>query len=228
MSKIKWARPPVGGPIIIPNCAMGVIVWTASGETLHNVLHFSLIPAGPLNPSVAETIFSALKANAATTAWLAKIHPSYSLAGIRVKDLRAGNNPVLASTGVAIPGTSAASNMPTSAALVVTQRTAYSGRGFFGRSYLPGLASDQLSDARHYLTTGAFDTAAINFMNAINAAFSPNIGPWVLGQRALKASPDPNAPPPYNSPRPANTIPIQSVVVTDHRVDSQRKRLGRL
>lgn len=194
---------------------------------MHCSIHTALIPAGPLNPNTAETIFAALKANAGTTAFLAKVHPSYQISGVRVKDLRAANNPTLQSTGAAAVGASASTQLPTDVACVVTLRTAQSGRGFVGRIYVPGLAADQLSDSRHWLNTPAFDTIMTGFANAINAAATPSMGSWVIGQRALKANPDPAAPPPYNTARPANTIPIVAAAMADHRVDSQRKRLGR-
>jgi len=227
MAHQSWARPPRGGAVVIPNCAEVKILWTQGGMTLNNVFHAALVPAGPLNPSVAETVFAALKAAAATTAWLSHIHPSCSLAGIHVKDLRAANNPTLTSTGVAIPGTGTGTPLPQDNALVVTLVTAFSGKGFVGRAYLPGLDSAQLADSRHYISTGAFDTAVINFANAINSAMTPSIGAWVLGRKYLLANSDPAAPPPYNSPRPADTIPITAAKITDHRVDSQRKRIGR-
>lgn len=227
MSKIKWARPPVGGPIRIDNCAAVTILWANGSAVFHNNFHASLVTAGPLNPTVAETIFSAIKANAATTAYLAKVHPTYTLAGVHVKDLRAYNNPTIASSGAAIPGTSAGQYMPTDVALAVTLRTQYSGRGFAGRIYLPGITQDNLADQRHWISTTAFQNLVLNFMNAINSAMTTNIGSWVLGRIALAASPDPGAPPPYNQPRPADTIPIQKADFADFRVDSQRKRLGR-
>jgi hypothetical protein len=228
VAKTKWARPPVGGPIVIPNCSATEIIWSSGSTFFRNTIHSALTAAGPLNPAIAETIFSALKANAATTPFLTHIHPSVSLYGVRVKDMRAANNPKLVSTGAALPGTSTSTPTPLNAALAVTLRTAQSGRGFVGRIYLAGLAADQIADTRHWISTVAFDNAMLNFVNAINSSISASIGQWVIGQRALAASPDPGAPPPYNSPRPANTIPITGPVLVDHKIDSQRKRTGRV
>jgi hypothetical protein len=203
------------------------ILWSQGGITLNNVFHSNLTAAGPLNPTAAESIFSAIKAAAATITWLGHLHTSIQLIGVHVKDLRAANNPTLISSGNATPGTGTGNMIPQDSALVVTLRTAFSGRGFVGRVYLPGLDSTNLADSRHFISTTVFDNAAIGFANAINTAMTPQVGSWVLGRKHLLASPDPAAPPPYNSPRPADTIPITAAVLVDHRIDSQRKRLGR-
>jgi hypothetical protein len=221
----KFPRPPVKGPVVIPNCAEVKIKWTQGGLTLTNVLHGSLTAAGPLNPAIAESIFSAVKANAATTTWLGHVHPSCSLSGVEVKDLRAANNPGLVSTGLAAPGTSAGGEQSQAVAFVITLKTAFSGKGYFGRAYLPGVASDNLADSRHFVNT--LGTPAVAFMNGINAAMTAQGIPWVLGRRALQANTDPAAPPHQQQSRPADTIPIQAAEANDYRIDSQRKRLGR-
>jgi hypothetical protein len=211
--------------VVIPNCSEVKIKWTQGGLTLTNVLHGNLTAAGPLNPSVAESIFSAIKANAATTTWLGHVHPTCALSGVEVKDLRAANNPGLVSTGVALPGTSTGGEQAQSVAFVITLHTAFSGKGFFGRAYLPGVAADNLADSRHFANT--LGAPAVAFMNAINSAMTAQGMPWVLAQRALAANTDPGAPPHQQQPRPAGVIPIQSAAANDYRVDSQRRRLGR-
>lgn len=225
MAKTKWARPPVGGPIVIPNCGQIAIQWTENGMTMLNVLHGALTAAGPLNPNVAETIFTAIKAAAATTTWLNHVSATASLSGVRVKDLRAANNPTILSTSAAINGTSAGPVSSQGNALVVTLKTAQSGRGYVGRVYLPGISNDNLADSRHY--NSALNAPAVAFLNAINTAMTASGMPWVIGQRALQASPEPGAPPPYNQIRQATTIPITQAAVVSDRIDSQRRRLGR-
>jgi hypothetical protein len=193
--------------------------------TLVNVLHGNLTAAGPLNPGIAESIFSAIKAATSTTTWLTHLHTGISLTGVHVKDLRAAFNPTIESTGVSIPGTSTGGELPQDCASVATLRTAQSGRGFVGRAYLPGLTQDNLADSRHW--NSSLGPAMIAFMNGINTAMTAQGLPWVLAQRALLANTDPNAPPPYNQPRQAAVIPITACAMADTRVDSQRKRLGR-
>jgi hypothetical protein len=227
VAKQHYARPPVAGPVVIPNCAEVKVDWVMGGMTLTNVLHGALTAAGPLNPAMAESIFTALKAAAATTTWLGHLHPSISLVGVRVKDLRQANQPTLASSSAGTVGTGTGTELPQDSALAVTLRTAFSGKGYTGRIYLPGLDSAQLADSRHWISTVAFDNAAIGFANAINTAMTGQGIPWVLGRRALAANTTAGAPPAYAVPRPADTIPIVAAALTDHRIDSQRKRLGR-
>lgn len=220
-----YPRYPVPGPVVIPNCAQVSITWLQNSMVIMNVLHGNLTAAGPLNPNIAETIFSALKANAATTTWLTHVTTGMSLTGVRVKDLRAANNPTLLSTGVAVLGTGAGAAVPQDCALAVTLRTAFSGKGYVGRAYLGGLTVTDLADSRHWAS--GVQTPAINFMNAINSAMTASGLPWVLAQRQLAGNPDPAAPPSQQQPRPAGVVPITAANLTDLRVDSQRRRLGR-
>jgi len=222
-----FPRLPVKGPVVIPNCAECQLVWSQGGLTLKNVFHGNLTAVGPVSPTMAESIFSAIKANAATTTWFAHIAPGCVLSAVHVKDLRAANNPTILSTGVGMPGTSAGTVMPQDAALVVSLRTQFSGKGFFGRVYLPGITSDNLADSRHFVSTPAFSNAALGFANAVNSAMTAQGIPWVLAHRALQANTDPDAPPSQQQPRAAGVVPITGAVLTDLRVDSQRKRLGR-
>jgi len=227
MAKQHYPRLPVPGPVVIPNCAEVKVLWSQNGMSMVNVLHGNLTAAGPLNPAMAESMFSALKANTATTTWLGHLTTGITLAGMHVKDLRAANNPTIVSTGAGILGTGTGTALPQDTAIAVTLRTAFSGKGFVGRIYLPGLDNAQLADSRHWISTVGFDNAVLGFANAINAAMTAQGIPWVIGQRALAANTTAGAPPSQAQPRPANTIPITAAALTDHRIDSQRKRLGR-
>lgn len=220
-----FPRLPVKGPVVIPNCAEVQIVWTQSQMTLKNVFHGNLTAAGPLSPNIAESIFSALKANAATTTWLGHLATGISLAAVHVKDLRAPYNPTILSTGLSIAGSASDAALPQDCALVVTLRTAQSGKGFVGRTYLPGLTVISLQDSRHFVAT--LKAPAEGFVNAINSAMTAQGLPWVIGQRHLAANTDPAAPPSQQVPRNANVIPITKAEAINFRIDSQRKRLGR-
>jgi len=63
-------------------------------------------------------------------------------------------------------------------------------------------------------------------VQGINTAMTASGLPMVVAQRLLLASTNPSAPPPYNSNRPAGTLNVQQIRVTDLRLDSQRRRLG--
>ena len=224
MAKTVFARFPQRGPIVIPNCAMVAVIYTIAGMTIKNIYHGALTAAGPLNPNIAETIFSAIKASAGVTAWLALMSTELELTGVEVKDLRAPNNPTIPSTGAAIAGSGTGTPISAGSAIVVTLATQFSGRGFFGRSFLCGLTSSLLTDARH--ATQATGNAAVAHVTAINSAMTASGLPMVVAQRLLLASTNPSAPPPYNSNRPAGTLPVTAIRVTDLRLDSQRRRLG--
>jgi hypothetical protein len=225
MANQHFPRPPVKGPVVIPNCAEVKLLWLQNGMQLANVLHGNLTAAGPLNPAVAESIFSAIKANAATLTWFGHLETGISLTHVHVKDLRAPNNPTIESTGLPLAGTSAGRFSAQDLALVVTLRTQFSGKGFFGRVYLPGITEDNLADTRHF--AGAVSSPAIAFLNGVNSAMTAQGLPWVVAHRALQANTDPAAPPSQQQPRPAGVTPITAAVLTDLRIDSQRRRLGR-
>lgn len=228
MAKIKYARPPQKGPLQVPNCAELKLIWTTAQGTFENVFHTNLTAVGPLAPGVAESVFSALKANTATTALLPKLHSTWSLSGVHVKDLRAINLPTYVSTSGSIIGSSAGLFMPVDVALVVTLRTQYSGRGWVGRAYLGGVTQDNLLDSRHWQTGTAFNAIFTNFVQGVSsAANTGGIGPLGIMQRQLLPSPDPTAPPPYNQPRAAHLEPVTAYAIASNRVDSQRRRLGR-
>lgn len=221
----SYPRPPVGGPIVIPNCAECKFLYTQGGMNVTNVLHGNLTAAGPLNPGIAESIFSAVKANAATTTWFTHLHTGFEFVGVEVKDLRTANQPGIESSGLSLSGTAADAAIPQDAALCVTLKTAFSGKGFFGRTYLGGLTIAAQADSRHFVST--LGPPAIAFMNALNSAMTAQGLPWVVAQRALLANTNPAAPPHQQQPRPAGVVPIVQAHVTDFRIDSQRRRLGR-
>jgi len=212
--------------MVIPNCSSVRFLFLQNGVILSITLFAGTVAAGPLNPTVAETIWSAAKANAATTAWLTHCSPSLSFTGVHVKDLRAANNPTLASTTAAIPGTGTGNALSQATAMCVTLRTAQSGRGFVGRVFLPGMVDSVLANARTFDEDVA-GPAAVAFVQGLQAAATPNLGSPVLAQRQLLASTVPGAPPPYNSPRNATTIPITGVNIASPLVDTQRRRIGR-
>lgn len=226
MARTVYARPPQKGPIVIPNAGSVKLMWTQNSVMLSVHLGCQLTAAGPLNPTVAETIFSAIKAAAATTTWLTHCHPSLSFVGVHVKDLRAANNPTLASTSAGVPGTGTGTPLSQATALAVTLRTAQSGRGFVGRVYLMGMVSSVLNTAQQFDQVAAIP-AAIAFVQAAQGAITTNLGGPVLLQRQLLASTVAGAPPPYNQPRNANTVPITAVNVANPDVDTQRRRVGR-
>ena len=218
------ARPPTPPPIVIPNCIMVVLHWSDAAGEFSNVIHGNLTAVGPINPSLPETLFSAFKANAGISAWLSA-HVSTGVSFIRVscKDMRAGNNPTFQSSGLAAAGGAAGAQVPLQACIVVTHRTAQSGRAFRGRTYLGGGVVTDLASPRAWSdTTGTAAVAAVNGMQTVMTA---NQIPMVIAQQHLLAGttaagaalPD----------RAAGVVPITGFDIANPRVDSQRRRLGR-
>jgi len=226
LKAVDWsnmARPPVSGPVVIPNCLEMKLHWTLGGARCSNVLHgMNSFPA-PLDPTLAEQLFAAMKANTSTTAFLGICTPGLAFTGVSVKDLRTANQADLPSTGGAALGTSADPPLASNAALVVTLRTAQSGQGFRGRIYLLGLVASTLDDANTF--SDATNGIATAFVEGIRQVMSTNTMPMGVAQRALGAGTHHDGSP--WAARPADIIPVVSVDVANTRVDSQRRRLGR-
>lgn len=228
MAKTVFARPPQKGPVVITNGVSVKLLWQANTVTMSIGLGAQVTAAGPLNPGVAETIFSAVKANTATTAWLALCEPGMNFIGVHVKDLRQAYNPTLASSSGVLPGTGTGNPLAQTTAMAITLRTQQSGRGFVGRVYLMGMVSSVLLNSRQFTTGAGSSTATgIAFIQAVQSIIQTNLGPMALLQKQLLASTVPGAPPPYNSIRSSGAIPITAVNVANPDVDSQRRRVGR-
>jgi hypothetical protein len=217
------ARLPVAGPVVIPNCIEVLLSWTSSNRTFHNALHGNLTAVGPINPGMAETLFSAIKANAATTTWLGHLGTGVRFAGCAVKDLRAPNNPMYFSTGTVVPGTAVGVELPLSSSLVVTLRTAQSGQGFRGRVYLAGMTDAALASPLAFLDTVGTD--AVAFIEGVDSAMGTQNIPMVVAQRALQAGTHHDGSP--WAARDAGVLDVIAKDIANPRIDSQRKRLGR-
>lgn len=208
--------------LVIPNAVQVKLKWTSQGIPWLNSLFCQYTIAGPLNPTVAETVFAALKGNAATTAWLTHCRPQTILTGIGIRDVRAPNNPEILSTGAVAPGTSGAGQMPLQVAIVVTLRTAFAGRQFRGRVYLGGIDTGSVVAA-----TGLIDpvtnAAAVAFVQAAQTALGAQSMTLAIGQRLLPERPAKDG---TTLPvRPANIVPVTSVLSLNQRFDTQRRRL---
>src|SRR5215472_10816175 len=111
----------VAGFVVSPNTIR--VLWHVSthGRPQLYVTHGMYTQAGPLNPNIAETIFSTFKANYPAGS-LAQHHPGLVYESVGVIDLRAANNPEILSTGVSATGTSVETPLPDQASIVVTLR----------------------------------------------------------------------------------------------------------
>lgn len=207
--------------VVIPNCVEVRLKWTGSSIPFLNVLHAQYTIAGPLNPSIGETLFAAIKAAAATTTWLTFLAPDTSFTGVGVRDIRAANNPELVSTGASVPGTNAQAALPHQVAMCVTLKTAFAGKQFRGRVYMGGLA--QGAGTTGGVIQGAGNTAAVGFVNAVSTALSAQSMTLAIGQKALPQRNDSHGN--VLPARVANVVPVTNIVALNTRFDTQRRRL---
>lgn len=217
------ARPPVAGAVVIPDCLECKLHWLIGGVRCSNVLHGTNSFPAPLDPTLPEQLFSAIKAATSTTAWLALLSPTVSFTGVSVKDLRTANQSELLSTGGAALGTGTGDPLSAGTALVVTHRTQQSGQGYRGRSYLAGMVASTLTDPNSF--SAAANSAALAFLEGVRQVMASNTMPMVVAQRALAAGTHHDGSP--WSARPADVVPVIALDIANPRVDTQRRRLGR-
>lgn len=210
------------GPIIIPNCVEVRLHWVYSNITWFNVLHAQYTLAGPVSPTAPESIFSAIKASAGWTAWSAHTRPDNSLTAVGVRDIRGPNFPELLSTSGPAFGTGPSTPMAPQVCMVVTFKTAQAGRAFRGRCYLSGLDQNCQLAGGHTIDPPA-NTAAVGFLNAVQSAMAAQSMTLAIGQKALpqRLAHDGSTLP----ARPANVVPVTSIVTLNTRFDTQRRRL---
>jgi hypothetical protein len=142
--------------------------------------------------------------------------------GVDVKDLNTAHLPSWPSTGAALSAGGLLEGLPQNVAVEITLRTAQSGKGFIGRKYFGGLDQSVQIDARHFAP--GVGTAFRNFVDTLRTN-PPTNSTLALGRRELLAGTDSHGNP--LAPRPADSLPIVRVDLTDTRFDSQRRRLGR-
>lgn len=216
-------RLPVAGPIVIPGAVQMNVYWTSGGKPQRNVYHGVWSGTGSPNPALAQSLFTAISTAFGSSSWASFVGDDCTLQAVGVKDLRTANQVEYLSTGGAVPGTGTLVAVPASTALVVTLRTANSGRAFRGRTYLGSLADNAILN--QYDATAAANVAAIAFVQGIMAAMAAQSMPMGIGQRALQAGTDHKGNP--LPARAAAVVPVTQAVVVNPRLDTQRRRLGR-
>lgn len=145
------------------------LYWSFNGEIGVNVLGVRIPPGvSSITQATADTVGAAVKA--AYTANLASRQPTTTqLARVGLRDYRSANLPEFREAAPAAVGTLPTTDaLPRGAALVVTLRTALSGKSFRGRVYLGGW-SEADNDANGAQVTAAA-TAGVAFVNAVGDA----------------------------------------------------------
>lgn len=216
-------RLPVAGPVVIPQAAIVKLHWQNSGESFTNAFTFRIATAGAIDGTLAELLFAQYKTQFTSSGFAAQCADNTTFTGVSVKDVRQANMPEFMSSGAAAPGGDATGDLPEQVALVITERTARSGREFRGRVYFGGLGLVAQADARHF--TGTATSTAKAFLDGIMSTSAGQGLQLGVGQRALQAGEDAN-----HNPLPARAAQVVDVVATearDNRIDTQRRRLGR-
>lgn len=156
----------------ITNGAQVRLIWTyGTGQLGFNVLGAIVSGTVTFNLALANALDSALK-TAFTTHLASKCATSTQLVRVGVRDLRADNQPEFRGTGAAAAGTAVGDPLPVQVATCITLRTAMAGRSFRGRVYLGGFAESENDTTG--LSLAATNTAALAFLNAVDAAMASN------------------------------------------------------
>lgn len=211
----------VGGPILIPNAIQVVFNWTyAGGRTGHNVLYGTT--AGVPAPSVsqADALFTALFGTASFTSVRSGLHTSCTIASLTLRSVHAIEQPVFQSTAASIAGVGAGIPMPTEMAIVITTRTAKTGKSNRGRIYIGGWAEG--TGTAGNVLGGTQVTNLQTWANTFITAFSGAGLTLAIGQPARAAYIGTTGT--AHPARLATSTPITSLVVRNNTWDSQRRR----
>lgn len=212
----------IPGPLVIPGVAEVRLKWMlANGRLVTNVLHASHAGGFAPTSAMANTIMNALVASGGWTGYHPHLADTTALQGIDIRDLNTANLVAWPSTVDAAAGTGTGDPLPQEVALVVSLRTALTGRRNRGRTYLTGFDTLQVDAQGH--ATGALTAAAEAFMLAVYAALFSSGLTMCIAQRAHAE---------YVSPFTGLTVPAEpaghqtvlTMVVPDNVFDSQRRR----
>lgn len=220
---IKITSDPggLGGPVQVPQCAQITLDWTLDGGKIaHNVLYGRYSGGFTATQTTASQIFAALNSGAAWTEMATHLSVDTSFSGVSIRDVNTPNQALVTSLGAAVAGTAPAAALPNEVALVVTLRTAQTGRSNRGRMFIPGWAAGETQNGN---IASAFVVSTLGTWAASIASALSGAGfTWVIGQRERAAYTGSTGT--QHPARAANSVPITSTVVRDNHWDSQRRR----
>lgn len=147
------------------------LLWSINGEAAINVLNFRAAPTVVVTQAFANTVGLAVK-SAFDASWAPRCATTVSLQNVGTRDLRTAATTEYRDTGAAHAGTGTGEALPSANAVVVTLRTAKSGKSFRGRVYLPG-ATETENDATGRQSTTLQNSAAA-FVNDIATRLQAN------------------------------------------------------
>jgi hypothetical protein len=134
--------------------------------------------------------------------------------------LNTPNQPLIASSVAGVPGTAAGVALPTEVALVITKRTAATGRANRGRIYVPGWAASAVAADNTAIAAVVTDLQA--WANTIQNAFNASGYQMVIAQPARNSYIGETGT--VHPARPAGSVTVSSLQVRDGHFDSQRRR----
>lgn len=215
----------MAGFVVAPNTLKVLFHFTLHGRPQLNVLHGTYTAVGPLNPNLAENVWTAFKASAASQAATTdQFSTSTVWTGIGIVDLRSANNPEIISTTASLAGTGVGVPVPDQASIVVTVRTSLTGRSHRGRVYTAGYAAASNTAAGTISDPAA--AAALTLVTALSNAMSTSGLPMAVLSPALPARPAHGG---GELPaKPFELTPMSSLVVRDRIWDTNRRRLDTL
>lgn len=154
---------------VIPNCVQIRLLWVSNGQLAINVLNAQAGAGVVVNQALANSLGSAIK-SAFGTNLAAQYTATTALTRVGVRDMRQANQAEFLDVSPAQPGTAVGDALPNSTSLMLTMRTALSGKSFRGRIYLPGMA--ETANINQGEIASAASNAALAFIAALQAALT--------------------------------------------------------
>lgn len=215
----------IAGPIIIPNAVQIRLLWSQPNfREAVNVMHGIVAGGFVSSVAVAQAVFASIIGSGAWSDWKAKLNNAVTLEAVDIRDLRVADQALERSTGIAVAGTASGGALPPGDALVVTLRTALSGRSNRGRIYLPGLDRGAL-DADGAASTDTQAKAGA-FVTQVKASLSASSITLAIGQPARAAYTSAKTGRVFAA-RSANAVAVTDQPVRNGIIDHQRRRAGR-
>lgn len=211
----------IAGSVVIPGAIEIRLAWAlANAKAVHNVLHGRVAGGFVVTSAIAEAVFAAIKADSRWTDLRSDLSSAVSFTGVDLRDLRAANQALAASTGAASAGSAVGNPLPPEVAFCVTLRTNLAGRSNRGRVYLPGFNDTALAAGGVLAATGVGHAQA--FVQAVSDALDAQGITLVIANPARAEYTGTTGA--HHAARAAGTVDVTSIVARDNVFDSQRRR----
>lgn len=158
--------------LVVSNAALVTLQWTYGTVSAVNVLGAVVGASTQINQALANSLDTAIKSSFTSSGLAARCATATTLAKVKIKDIRSPDLPEFIGAGAATAGTGVGDMLPRGNALVVTLRTAKSGKSFRGRVYLGGFTEAE-NDAAGGVGS-ALQTASTAFITAVSNNFGTN------------------------------------------------------